>query len=101
MVYYGKLHTGPLIFVAMTTVEIKKKWHEWDEATIDSYRLQFRVIDINEDGLIDFHELYLMNKVELPCGLLIKLISIGAKHWMKSETHLLWMKESNTSKKSM
>ena len=41
----------------MTMVEIKKKWHEWDEATIDSYRLQFRVIDINEDGLIDFHEL--------------------------------------------
>ena len=43
--------------VAMTTVEIKKKWQKWDEVTIDSYRLQFRVIDINEDGLIDFHEL--------------------------------------------
>ena len=42
----------------MTTVEIKKKWQKWDEGTIDSYRLQFRVIDINEDGLIDFNELY-------------------------------------------
>ena len=50
--------TDPFIFfVAMTTVEIKKKWQKWDEVTIDSYRLQFRIIDINEDGLIDFHEL--------------------------------------------
>lgn len=52
--------TGPPDYdtsVAMTTVEIKKKWQKWDEVTIDSYRLQFRVIDINEDGLIDFHEL--------------------------------------------
>ena len=44
--------------VAMTTGEIKKKWQKWDEGTIDAYRLQFRVIDLNEDGLIDFHELY-------------------------------------------
>ena len=54
-----KLYLYP--FAAMTTIEIKKKWRKWDEATIDSYRLQFRVIDINEDGLIDFHELYINN----------------------------------------
>ena len=39
------------------TRELGKKWREWDEATINSYRLQFRAIDLNEDGLIDFKEL--------------------------------------------
>ena len=39
---------------------LKKHWPKWDKATIaiDSYRLQFCVIDLNEDGLIDFNELY-------------------------------------------
>lgn len=40
-----------------STEELKKKWAKWDEATFDSHRLQFRVIDLNEDGLIDFNEL--------------------------------------------
>jgi len=38
------------------TKELQKRW-KWDEVTINSYRLQFRVIDLNEDGLIDFQEL--------------------------------------------
>lgn len=89
----------------MTTADIKKKWQKWDEATIDSYRIQFRVIDINEDGLIDFHELYIQqistaNSTILvytaasviyyyniiPLDLLYTLrhnLSIGALHWMK------------------
>lgn len=39
------------------TRELGKKCRKWDEATINSYRLQFRAIDLNEDGLIDFKEL--------------------------------------------
>lgn len=35
----------------------QKLSNKWDEQTIDTYRLQFRVIDLNEDGLIDFKEL--------------------------------------------
>lgn len=37
--------------------DLKSQWKEWDEATIDGYRLQFRVIDLNDDGFIDFNEL--------------------------------------------
>ena len=59
--------------VAMTTGEIKKKWQKWDEGTIDSYRLQFRVIDLNEDGLIDFHELYEFTHNEHRLLLIIQL----------------------------
>ena len=29
----------------------------WKDATIESYRLQFRIIDLNGDGLIDFKEM--------------------------------------------
>lgn len=30
----------------------------WKDATIESYRLQFRIIDLNGDGLIDYKEMY-------------------------------------------
>ena len=74
-------------FAALTTVEIKKKWRHWDEATIDSYRLQFRVIDINEDGLIDFHELYCTRK-HITVKLHVVILNLihyasGVMHWMK------------------
>lgn len=29
----------------------------WEDATIETYRLQFRIIDLNGDGLIDFKEM--------------------------------------------
>ena len=29
----------------------------WKDATIESFRLQFRIIDLNGDGLIDFKEM--------------------------------------------
>ena len=29
----------------------------WRDATIESYRLQFRIIDLNGDGLIDYKEM--------------------------------------------
>ena len=29
----------------------------WKDATIESYRLQFRIIDLNGDGLIDYKEM--------------------------------------------
>ena len=29
----------------------------WKDATIESYRLQFRIIDLNRDGLIDYKEM--------------------------------------------
>ncbi len=41
----------------MNTNELRNTWKKWDAETIDGYRLQFRVIDLNEDGLIDFGEL--------------------------------------------
>ena len=41
----------------MSTTDITKKWEKWDEATIDRFRVQFQLLDINEDGLIDFMEL--------------------------------------------
>ena len=30
----------------------------WKDATIESFRLQFRLIDLNRDGLIDYKEMY-------------------------------------------
>ena len=57
------LNPLPMCSIECTTKELKKHWPKWDEATIDSYRLQFRVIDLNEDGLIDFNELYVALKV--------------------------------------
>ena len=45
------------LFVGLTTQYILRKWPQWNEANITSYRLQFRAIDIDEDGLIDFDEL--------------------------------------------
>lgn len=42
----------------LSTTELVKKWENWDEATIDGFRIQFQIIDLNEDGLIDFNELY-------------------------------------------
>ena len=41
----------------MNLNDIKQRWKIWNDQTIDSYRLQFRAIDINNDGLIDFKEL--------------------------------------------
>lgn len=43
--------------IECNTKELRKKWPKMDEDAIDSYRLQFRIIDLNEDGLIDFKEL--------------------------------------------
>ncbi|XP_064392373.1 uncharacterized protein LOC135340017 [Halichondria panicea] len=45
------------IFTKCRTKELNKRWPKWDEATLDNYKLQFRIIDLNEDGLIDFKEL--------------------------------------------
>lgn len=42
----------------MDTAELAERWENWDEEAIDSFRVQFQVIDLNQDGLIDFHELY-------------------------------------------
>ena len=49
----------------MTSAEISKKWEKWDETTIDKFRVQFQLIDMNEDGLIDFFELYVLNPILL------------------------------------
>ncbi len=44
----------------MSTNELRKTWEKWDAETIDSYRLRFRIIDLNEDGLINFGELWVV-----------------------------------------
>ena len=37
--------------------ELCEKWKQWDQVTIENYRLQFSMIDTDNDGLIDFMEL--------------------------------------------
>ena len=44
-------------WVEKNTAELALKWKNWDEETIDGFRVQFQVIDLNQDGLIDFKEL--------------------------------------------
>lgn len=46
------------VFLELSCAEISKKWERWDEADIDRFRIQFQIIDANEDGMIDFDELY-------------------------------------------
>ncbi len=47
-----------LIKIELSSDDISKKWSKWDEPAIDRFRVEFQMIDINEDGLIDFTELY-------------------------------------------
>ena len=51
----------------LSTAELAKKWENWDEAAIDGFRIQFQIIDLNEDGLIDFNELYV--RINAKCSI--------------------------------
>ena len=56
----------------------------WKDATIESYRLQFRIIDLNGDGLIDFTEMYI-SVLEITVSLSKPdLLSCeGVQHWIR------------------
>jgi len=42
---------------ALTYEKIAEKFPMWNEANVLELRSQFHTFDVNQDGLIDFHEL--------------------------------------------